>query len=119
MKTIKTVEEVVEVYITEDGSKFNSKFKAIDYIEKELPRMKFLENKIAKFIKKYYNEEKVEVCILSLEEHNDYPNTNIYIDEVEFDEDFGVDWDEWNEFEKELYIKNGFKINMPGYYWSK
>lgn len=119
---MKEVKKTVTVYIAEDGKEFTNAWHCKEYEEKlklNLERERVLTNGLRELISKvnlsYYTEPEKFTFGFN---HNG-GKTDIYYEGQEFDEDFPFEIEEWDEIERQMFIRCGFVLDIPTYYWGK
>jgi len=128
------IKKEITVFVTEDGMEFRSEDKALEHeqflsiSEEEL----LLEiNKFLSNINNYdtwidrncFSKEEFHICTKLSKINTNHSVTLTIIQnknmEVELDEDFLIDLNKWDNFEKEILNKYNCILKVPLYYWSK
>jgi hypothetical protein len=112
-------EITITVYISRDGVEFKTEHACLEH-EKELAefeeRAEYLQENITKEFCEYFKKKDIKFEI-----HQDETKILYYWGDrwCEFDEDFDIDYSEWEKFKKLIRKKYGYKINTPYWYWGK
>lgn len=119
---MKTIEKTITVYVAEDGKEFTHAFECEAHnnnLKVMLEREEVLTNGLRELISKvnlhYYNEPEKFTFGFN---HNG-GKTDVYYEGQEFDEDFPFEIEEWDEIERQMFIRYGFVLDIPIYYWGK
>jgi leucyl aminopeptidase (aminopeptidase T) len=110
----------VTMYVADDGKEFTHAWECKDYeahstIEKK--RRDYLQENVSSML--HIRHPDVGFRIFS----NNVAQMG-YLEEdgenfEEFDEDFPFSIDDWDKFKDDVYIKFGYKIKIPLWYWGK